>query len=288
MTNDSTTNIFYRQQHNKISNRNNNTYAGANRLSDDEYEQEEEEEEEEDNEREDEDDEDEKQQQQRHQQIKRKDNEQIHSQSSMQPTMMGDNFSRNIPPSSFIDTSVRSSPNTSTILMMMKGNGSPGSVGNLGGIQQQTQPIRNEKTPYEHRNVVVSTSVRPASSGSSSSSSSLPVDEQQQQQHHIKPRGYNFIPAPFNGSRLIAKSTEQLNRSFANDSLVKYCTPPTTPNTSLFQNPTKNNSPTSILKQNYLQKYTQSSTTQNSSKTTKKKKKPSQACIYYFWFACMF
>jgi len=289
MTNDSTTNMFYRQQHNKISNRNNNTYAGANRLSDDEYEQEEEDDdgEEEDNEREDEDE------QQRHQQIKRKDNGQIHSQSSMQPTMMGDNFSRNIPPSSFIDTSVRSSPNTSTILMMMKGNGNSGSGGNLGGIQHQTQPLRNEKTAYEHRNVVVSSSVRPTSSGSSSSSSSLPVDEQQQQQqqqqHHIKPRGYNFVPAPFNGSRLIAKSTEQLNRSFANDSLVKYCTPPTTPNTSLFQNPTKNNSPTSILKQNYLQKYTQSSTTQNSSKkTTKKKKKPSQACNYYFWFACIF
>ncbi len=257
-------------------------------MSDDEYEQEEEEdeegegEEEEDNEREDDEDED----KQRRQELKRKDNGQIHSQSSMQPTMMGDNFSRNIPSSSFIDTSVRSSPNASTILMMMKGNGGSGSGGNLGGIQHQSQPSRNEKSAYEHRTVVVSSSVRPTSSGSSSSSSSLPVDEQQQQQqqqHHIKPRGYNFVPAPFNGSRLIAKSTEQLNRSFANDSLVKYCTPPTTPTTSLFPNSTKNNSPTSILKQNYLQKYTQPSTTQSSSKTEKKNR---QACIYDLWF-CM-
>ncbi len=228
-------------------------------MSDDEYEQEEgEEEEDDDNEREDDEEEEEQQQQQ----LKRKDNGQIHSQSTMQPTMIGDAFSRNIPSSSFIDTSVRSNPNTSTILMMMKGNGNSGT----GGIQ----PPRNEKPAYEHRTVVVSSSVRPTSSGSSSSSSSLPVDEQQQQQqqqqqhqqhqhHHIKPRGYNFVPAPFNGSRLIAKSTEQLNRSFANDSLVKYCTPPTTPTTSLFQNPTKTNSPTSILKQNYLQKYTQNS-----------------------------
>jgi hypothetical protein len=257
-------------------------------LSDDEYEQEEEEEEEgeeeeEDNEREDDEDEDE----QRHQQLKRKDNGQIHSQSSMQSNMLGDNFSRNIPSSSFIDTSVRSSPNTSTILMMMKGNGGSGSGGNLGGIQHQSQPLRNEKSAYENRTVVVSSSVRPTSSGSSSSSSSLPVDEQQQQQqqqhqqYHIKPRGYNFVPAPFNGSRLIAKSTEQLNRSFANDSLVKYCTPPTTPNTSIFQNPTKNNSPTSILKQNYLQKYNQPSTTTQSSSKTTKKKQPSMVCMYF-------
>ncbi len=257
-TNDGSTNLYLRQQQPqaKISNRNNNSYAGANRLSDDEYEQEDEEEE--DNEREDDDEDDE-------QQVKRKANGSMPSQSSMQSTRMGDHFSRHIPSSSFIDTSVRSSPNTSTILMMMKGNGSVGLGGNLGGMQSS----RNDKSPYEHQTVVVSSSVRPNSSGSSSSSSSLPVDEQQQQQqqqqqqHQIRSRGYNFVPAPFNGSRLIAKSTEQLNRSFANDSLVKYCTPPSTPTTSFFQNSTKDNSPTSILKQNYMQKYTQSS-----SKTT--------------------
>jgi hypothetical protein len=76
---------------------------------------------------------------------------------------------------------------------------------------------------------------------SSSSSSSLPVDEHQQ----MKSRRYNFVPVPFNGTRLMAKSTEQLNRSFASDSLVN---PPT---------------PTSILKH----KYTPSATIQSSSKT---------------------
>jgi hypothetical protein len=233
---DGTTNIFLRHSHNK----NPNNYAGATRLSDDEYEQEREED---DNQR----DEEEGDNNQQH--LKRKDNGQIHSQSSIQATMIGDHFSRDIPSSSFVDTSVRSNPNTSTILMMMKDNGGAS---------------RNGKSSYEHRTVVVSSSVRPASSGSSSSSSSLPVDEQQQQQ--IKARGYNFIPAPFNGTRLIAKSTEQLNRSFANDSLVKYCTPPTTPTASLFQMPTKSNSPTSILKQNYLQKYTQPSIMPSSSK----------------------
>ena len=263
--NDSSTNIYLRPQHNKISNRNNHSYAGANRLSDEEYEQEEDDDErrgedEEDNEREDDDDEDEQQRR-----LKRKDTEQIHSQSNMQSVKMTDHFSRNIPSSSFIDTSVRSNPNSSTILMMMKGNGNGNSSVHPANLSYQSPSSRNDKPPYEHRTVVVSSSVRPTSSGSSSSSSSLPVDEQQQQQqqqghhHHLKPRGYNFIPAPFNGSRLIAKSTEQLNRSFANDSLVKYCTPPTTPTSSLFQNPTKDNSPTSILKQNYMQKYTHNS-----------------------------
>ena len=271
--NESSTNIYLRPQHNKIPNRNNHSYAGATRLSDDEYEAEEDEDErqagddEEDNEREDDDDENEQRR------MKRKDSEQIHSQSNMQSVKMTDHFSRNIPSSSFIDTSVRSNPNTSTILMMMKGNGNSNSGVHLANPSHPSSAIRNEKPAYEHRTVVVSSTVRPTSSGSSSSSSSLPVDEQQQQQqqqqqqghHQIKPRGYNFVPAPFNGSRLIAKSTEQLNRSFANDSLVKYCTPPTTPTSSLFQNSTKDNSPTSILKQNYMQKYTHTSSKQRTS-----------------------
>ena len=172
--------------------------------------------------------------------------------------MISETSMRNMPSSSFIDTSVRLSPNASTILMMKKGNETEGTT------HQPVSTPRNGTPVYEHRTVVVSSSIRPNSSGSSSSSSSLPVDEQQQQQQqqqlqqqHMKARGYNFVPAPFNGTRLVAKSTEQLNRSFANDSLVKYCTPPTTPTSSLIQPSHKTHSPTSILKQNYLQKYTQ-------------------------------
>ncbi|CAF3399089.1 unnamed protein product [Rotaria sp. Silwood1] len=261
--NDDSKNLYFRRQPNRISNRNNNNYAGANRLSDNEYEQDEiaGEGEKEHNEHEENDDE-----QRQQQQFKRKDNEQIHSQSSMPSSIMGDNFSRNIPSSTFIDTSVRPSPNTSTILMMMKGNGNSGTVGNLGGTQYPSQSSKNRISPYEPRTTMGSSSIRPTSSNSSSSSSSLPVDEQQQQQQQqqqkqIKSRGYNFVPPPFNGSRLIAKSTEQLNRSFANDSLVKYCT---SSNTSSLQPPTQNDSPTSILKKNYHQKYIQPSTIQSS------------------------
>lgn len=164
-------------------------------------------------------------------------------------------YSRTILPSSFIDTSVRANPNTSTLLMMMKGN----------EHESRNGSNNHNNNNYEPRTVHVSSSVRQTSSASSSSSSSLPVDEQQQQQQQqqtqqFRPRGYNFVPAPFNGSRLVAKSTEQLNRSFANDSLVRYCTPPSTPTSALFQSSTnKVTSPTSILKQNYFQKYSQPS-----------------------------
>ena len=47
--------------------------------------------------------------------------------------------------------------------------------------------------------------------GSSSSSSSLPMDERQQRD--IQTRRFHFVPVPFNGSRLITKSTDQLNQS---------------------------------------------------------------------------
>jgi hypothetical protein len=87
---------------------------------------------------------------------------------------------------------MRLSPNSSTILMMMKGTG-----------DKQIQKFK--------------------SSLSSSTSSSLLVDEHQQ----IKSRGFKFVSVPFNGTRFLAKSTEQLN-----------------------------NSPTSILKKNFVQKYT--------------------------------
>lgn len=230
----------------QLANRNTTTYAGANRLSDNE----------------DEHADDEQEQQHANGHENNNNNSYPHHYSDGQDSKKRDNghnygpsnliaetLTRNMPSSSFIDTSVRSSPNTSTLLMMMKGNEAEAIT------HQPVSTSRNGIPAYEHRTVVVSSSIRPNSSGSSSSSSSLPVDEQQQQQ--LRARGYNFVPAPFNGTRLVAKSTEQLNRSFANDSLVKYCTPPTTPTSALIQSANKAQSPTSILKQNYLQKYTQ-------------------------------
>jgi hypothetical protein len=221
-------------QSNIVSNRNNNNYGGANRLSDDEDEQEVDVDEEEDNEREEDDDDDDH--------AKRKNNGQNFSQQSRQSHMIGDSFSRNIPLSSFVNPSTK-------LMMMMKGNGDTGTV--LGG----TPTSRNGKSGFEQQRAGII-----VSSGSPSSSSSLPVDEQQQ---HIKPLRYSFVPAPFNGTRLIAKSTEQLNRSYPNDSLENYCPPK---NISSFQLPTKTNSPTSILKQNFHQKYTPSTMIQSSSK----------------------
>jgi hypothetical protein len=157
----------------------NNNYAGAKRLSDNDDDENghdgDVDEEDEDNPG----------------QSKHKSNEQNIFQSSRQSNLIGDSFSRNNSSSTFI--------NTSTILMMMKGN--EGETGEyLGGNQKQIS--KNGK------------------SISSSSSSSLLFDEQQK----LKPRRYNFIPVPFNGTRLIAKSTEQLNRSFTNDSLINYST----------------------------------------------------------------
>ena len=217
----------------QVSNRNNPTYAGANhRLSDNEDEQNDD---------------------GRDQAVKKRDPGSMYTTSNIMP----ESYSRTIPSSSFVDSSVRANSNSSTMLMMMKSNENEGTI--------HSTTSRNGNAPYEHRTVVVSSTIRPPSSVSSSSSSSLPADEQQQQQQHTKTRGYNFVPPPFNGTRLVAKSTEQLNRSFANDSLVKYCTPPTTPNTSLIQPSVKTQSPTSILKQNYLQRYNQSSLLPNSS-----------------------
>ena len=110
-----------------------------------------------------------------------------------QSNLIGESsFSKKVSSSNFINNSARlTTPNSSTILMMMKGKG-----------DNQIPKIK--------------------SSVSSSTSSSLLVDEHRQ----IKPRPYNFVSVPFNGTRLIAKSTEQLNHS-----------------------------PTSILKKNFVQKY---------------------------------
>jgi hypothetical protein len=121
----------------------------------------------------------------KHEQSKKKLNEQMISQQSRQ---LGDSFSRN-----FLSSTVQSNPNTSTILMMMKGNGGGGGSEHL-GIGNQKSILKNGK------------------SISSSSSSSLPVVDEHQQ---LKSRRYNFVPAPpLNGTRLIAKSTEQLPHSF--------------------------------------------------------------------------
>ncbi|CAF1448579.1 unnamed protein product [Adineta steineri] len=229
---DGTINISYPRNNNNINS------AGANRLSDDENGHDGDvDEEDEDN----------------HEPSKRKSNEQ-----SRQSNLMGDSFSRNISSSAFIDNSVRLSPNNSTELMMtMKRNREKNEI-----LEDNVTHIsRNGKTGYEHRTIVVSSVVRPNSSSSSSSSPSLPVEKHQQ----VKTRRYNFVPAPFNGTRLTAKSTEHLNRSLANDSFANYSTPPTTPPTvPSFQLPIKSNSPTSILKQNFHQKYIPSTKLQSS------------------------
>lgn len=67
---------------------------------------------------------------------------------------------------------------------------------------------------------------------SSSSSSSMPVDDG-------KTRRFHFVPVPFNGKRLVAKSTEQLNSS--SSTMV-----------ASFQMPTNVDSPASMLKQKFL------------------------------------
>ncbi|UJR09632.1 hypothetical protein I4U23_013865 [Adineta vaga] len=224
----------------------NNNSAGANRLSDDENGHEGDVDEEEEDE-------------EIHEPSKRKPSEQILPSENRSTNLMGDSFSRNFSSSAFIDHSARTSPNHSTGLMMMKGNGYRNE--NLG--DNQIQKNRNGISAYEQRAVVVSSTVRPNSSGSSSSSPPLHVDKHKT----FKPRKYNFVSPPFSGSRLIAKSTEQLNRSSTNDSFANYSTPPTTPPTvPSFQLPIKSNSPTSILKQNFHQKYTPSSLGQSTSK----------------------
>ena len=233
----STANNFLPQT-NVVARRNtNNNYAGANRLSDGDEEDDEDDEDEDDREREEDDDD----QQNR---MRRKANGQNFVQPSRPSEVTG------FPSSPSKNTSARPSSTSSTTLMMMKGNGMTG--GDAGPPAKQVE--KNNRSAYEFRSITAPSSLRPTSSGSSSSSSSLPVDEHQQR--HLKPRRYNFVPAPFNGSRLLAKSTEQLNRSLLNDSATNYSTPPTTPPTvPSFQGPVKSDSPTSILKQNTLQKY---------------------------------
>lgn len=194
-----------------------------------------------------------------HEPSKRKPTEQALAQHNRPSNLAGDSFARNFSSSAFIDHTMRTGSNQSTGLMMMKENGRKTDAAG----DYPTQATRNGTSAYEHRTVVVSSAVRPSSSGSSSSSPSLPGDKHQ----GFKTRRYNFVPAPFNGSRLLAKSSEQLNRSLTNDSFAHYSTPPTTPPTApSFQAPTKSNSPTSILKQNFHQRYTPSTLGQSSSK----------------------
>ncbi|CAF1380491.1 unnamed protein product [Rotaria magnacalcarata] len=171
---------------------------------------------------------------------KRRMNEQNFSQPSRQSDLTNDSFSRNIFSSKFINPSVQSSPNNATILMMMKKNRESSVV--LG----ENQPSKND-----HRTNIFS-------SGSSKSPSPLYVDEQQN-----KIRRYNFLPTRLHGTRFIAKSTEQLNRSFAQDSHVNYSMQSTGPSCQIS---TAIKSPTvSVVKQNFPQRYTPSKTLHSSS-----------------------
>ncbi|CAF1152985.1 unnamed protein product [Didymodactylos carnosus] len=127
----------------------------------------------------------------------------------------------------------------------------------------------------ENRPLITCTSaVRPHTSlsTSSSSSSSLPFDNQNNNES-FKPVTSNrltnyFVPAPFGGTRLIinhAKSTEHLDHKniiyhsknqqyFPNDSLINYSTFIEQQQTL----PIDNNSPTSILKNHFILRHSQS------------------------------
>ncbi|CAF1319275.1 unnamed protein product [Rotaria sordida] len=206
----------------------NNNYMNINRLSNDEDGHDGDV---------DEDDEDDREQ------SKRKNIEQKFLQQSRQKNLINESFSRNIPSSKMINTSVQSSPNTSTILMMMmkQGNGEKSEI--LG--ENQIQISKNEKQKNEYHPIDVSSTIQ----SKLSDLSILPVDEHQQN----KIRKYSFIPARFFKTRLIAKSTEQLNHSFINDNPLNYTIP------SL-----QSNSAISILKQNFLQQSTPTTRIQSS------------------------
>lgn len=178
---------------------------------------------------------------------------------------MNDSFSRNVSSSKYVNTPVRPSPGTSTIMMMMKGNGEKTEV--LGTTQ-----IQISKT--EQRPNIISSVIRPKSSGSSSSPSTIPFDEHQQNKNNK----LNFVPNRFRGSRFIAKSTEQLNRSYGNDHLLNYSIQSNVP---AFQSSTKTNVPTSILRQNHLQRHTSSTRLQSSSK---KMHALEMACMLFYMF----
>ena len=188
-------------------------------------------------------------------QSKRKSIESKLLQQSRPLNFIGDSRSSKIPVTILNDISVRSNPNSSTILMMMKENGEREE--NLGENRMRT--TRFDQSHNEHRNVMSSSIVQPKSSCSSSSSSSLPLDEHQQ----IKPRKYNIVSTPFYRAHLTAKSTEQLNRSYTNDNPGNYST---SLNVTSFRSSTKKDSPLSIFKQSFLQKYVPSTIMQSASK----------------------
>ena len=112
---------------------------------------------------------------------------QISSQSSRPNEMLNRIVSSPQKPTSFVRTSSK--------LMMNRENEK---LGEKNRTIQEFRPI---------------TLLRPNSSGSSTSSSSIPVDEQQS-------RRYHFVPASSNSRRSVAKSTDQLNHSLANDSIL--------------------------------------------------------------------
>ena len=214
-------------QPNRVSQRNNNRSAVASRLSDD-----------------DDNGDDNNNNENEHvghsDRVERRQQDAYVPLSSRTSNLSTEPFARSKLSSSFIDSSVHLNSNVPSALMMMMTTTTKGN-----GVGEE-----------EHRPMAA---IGPTSSGSSSTSPSVPANEQQRLQ---KNRRFNFVPAPFNGARLMAKSTEQLNRSFPQDSLMNYCTPPTFPSAPV------SNSPSSILKQNFLQKYTPSATIVHTSSKT--------------------
>ena len=219
-------------QPNRVSQRNNNRSAGASRLSDDDDERE-------GNAQDGDNHNNENEHVGHSDQLERRPHDPYVPPSSRTSNLSTEPFARSKLSSSFIDSSVHLNSNAPSALMMMTTKGN--------GVGDEPRPVA---------------AMQPNSSGSSSTSSSVPGNEQQHQQ---KNRRFNFVPAPFNGARLMAKSTEQLNRSFPQDSLMNYCTPPTFSSAPLGN---RSNSPTSILKHNFLQKYTPSATIVHTSSKT--------------------
>jgi hypothetical protein len=251
-------------QSNMVSHRNNNHLNGVKRSSSSDNDNVNDDD---DHEREDGDDDD--QQQQQHQRDKSRSRSKTNGHNIPALTKPTDTIGISSSPknkisSSFIDTSVRTSPNASVNMMMtattiIKENGTKRDDIDTTPVQLvQHRPLANE-----NRSVTVPSTFHPTSSGtSSSSSSSMPFDERQQR--YLKARRYNFVPAPFNGTRLIAKSTEQLNRSYANDSLGNYSGSTFTPS---FQMSSKVESHLSVAKQIIPQKFTHSTLVSSTSKT---------------------
>ncbi|CAF3704569.1 unnamed protein product [Rotaria sp. Silwood1] len=173
-----------------------------------------------------------------HEKSKRKIHEQKYLQQSRQTNLNNnDSFSRNINLTKSTNISMKSNPNNSIIMMMM-----------MMKENEEKKEILDEKqiSNNEFDTNIVSSIIQTKPLNSSI----ISIDEHQQN----KIRKYNFVPARFHGTRLITKSTEQINRSLINDNnILNYSIPST-----------KQNSAISILKQNFLQRYTPLTYIQNS------------------------